>query len=323
MILRTEGTQNVEIMSVSRSLNKLIQIRVYSSNDLLNVKFGGKITTVCTRYYADYSFDYSKEIELWYNGKRRDLVFNDCHFSFHVKGYEKNTRNTEYVHSLTLTGCWPNGEEFTFDILLPKENEELVYVAYAIIILGETKNIEKAQNIWKIIRKTPYVGNAADRLQLVIEGENFAKSILRKHHFMTQVLKSGLQYHLQIVQEELGKLDFLKTDMPEEPSVFQTSLPEKEMEELINEIVDKLYDTYMDNKYFEDNLLKVEELQKAFLNVLLSIRDNHHNIDVHTLADVIHNVLKDEYLQDIYEVFPKVDLIAFLTNSNIEKDESI
>lgn len=210
MSLRSEGEQEIFFYSVQKSLKKIIQNKESNLTSLNNVRFGGKITTLCTRYWNDFSLDTSKEIELWDNGSRQDISVNGCLFSYLVKGYEGRTNSRGYSHSLTIKGCWPNDEEFSFDISIPYDMEELVAIAYAIIILSEAKDIEKASALWKIIIKQNYFSNPAQRLQFIIDGEALSKSIIEKYPFMTFALREGLKYQVEKAKEEISNLEFLK-----------------------------------------------------------------------------------------------------------------
>lgn len=209
MSIRNEGDQEIEFFSVSKSLQKIIQTRENGLSALSSVQFGGKITTICTRYWNDFSLDTSKEIELWVGGKKQDISLGDCPFSYHLDGYENRTNSRGYSHGLTIQGCWPNDDEFSFQFRIPAYMDELVAIAYVMIILSKTKDINQASKIWSIIIKDPYVGNAAKRLQLIIEGEDFSKNIIGEYPFMRQVLKDGLSFHIDKAKEEIAKLGLL------------------------------------------------------------------------------------------------------------------
>lgn len=210
MSLRSEGEQEIFFYSVQKSLKKIIQNKESNLTSLNNVRFGGKITTLCTRYWSDFSLDTSKEIELWNNGSRQDIIVNDCLFSYLVKGYESWTNSRGHSHNLNIKGCWPNDEEFSFDISIPYDIEELVAIVYAIIIISETKDFEKASALWKLIIKQDYFSNPAQRLQFIIDGETLSKRIIEKHPFMTSVLREGLKYQVEKAKEEISNLEFLK-----------------------------------------------------------------------------------------------------------------
>lgn len=210
MSLRNEGAQEIEFLSVSKSLKKIIEIKESGASALTSVKFGGKITTVCTRYWNDFSYNTSKDIEIWTDGNKKDILLNECLFSYLVKGYEGRTNSRGYAHGLTIQGCWPNDEEFSFDFTLSSQMEELISIIYAIIILSETRSIDKSKMIWKIIKKDYCSANPAERLNLIIEGEDFSRRVLEKYPFMTSAFKSGLEFQIEKAKEEISSLQFLK-----------------------------------------------------------------------------------------------------------------
>ena len=88
--------------------------------------------------------------------------------------------------------------------------DELVAIVYAMIIVAESKNLEKASEMWQIIKPEYFTRNAAQRLQRVIAGEEFFKNIREKYPFMTQVFKDGLNYQIEEAKKEINNLDFLK-----------------------------------------------------------------------------------------------------------------
>lgn len=210
LCLRKEGAQGIEYLSISKSINKIIEIKEPGASALYSSKFGGKITTVCTRYYDDYSFDTSKEIELWTDGTRKDISLNDCLFSYLVKGSERLTKSSGYSFYLTIEGCWSNNEEFSFFFSLSRYMDVLISIIFAIIIISETKDLDKSRSIMKIICTECYCSNPADRLKMIIEGEECSKKILEKYPFMVSLYKSGLRYQIEKAKEEISNLKFLK-----------------------------------------------------------------------------------------------------------------
>ena len=149
-------------------------------------------------------------IELYLDEKKQDIEINNCTFSFLVTGNESRTNSSGYRHELTLRGCWEDGNEFEFEFSLVNDMDELVAIVYAMIIVAESKNLEKASEMWQIIRPEYFTRNAAQRLQRVIAGEEFFKNIREKYPFMTQVFKDGLNYQIEEAKKEINNLDFLK-----------------------------------------------------------------------------------------------------------------
>ena len=209
MSLRKEGDTEVLFASVSKSLKRIIQIPE-TEEGLKKAKFAGKISNRCTRYWNDFSFDFYQNIELYLDEKKQDIEINNCTFSFLVKGNESRTNSSGYRHELTLRGCWEDGNEFEFEFSLVYDMDELVAIVYAMIIVAESKNLEKASEMWQIIKPEYFTRNAAQRLQRVIAGEEFFKNIREKYPFMTQVFKDGLNYQIEEAKKEINNLDFLK-----------------------------------------------------------------------------------------------------------------
>lgn len=209
MSLRKEGDTEVLFASVSKSLKRIIQIPE-TEGGLKKAKFAGKISNCCTRYWNDFSFDFYQNIELYLDEKKQDIEINNCTFSFLVTGNESRTNSSGYRHELTLRGCWEDGNEFEFEFSLVNDMDELVAIVYAMIIVAESKNLEKASEMWQIIKPEYFTRNAAQRLQRVIAGEEFFKNIREKYPFMTQVFKDGLNYQIEEAKKEINNLDFLK-----------------------------------------------------------------------------------------------------------------
>lgn len=203
-----EGERNVYYFRVCKTLNKLGQYRDVSTTSFEPKPFGAIMNQECTRYYDAYSFAVNKEILLYTDGITQDINLNDCVFSYVVKGY-KNIKRNDRIHTLILEGCWPNGVDFSFPFSLHIDMDELPAIIYAMVILSETKDVDRATNLWGIIRQEYYMGTAR-RLQLIMDGEAFFKGIIEKYPFMTQVVKDGLDFHIGKVKEDIQTLEFLK-----------------------------------------------------------------------------------------------------------------
>lgn len=200
MAIPKEGSKEVEYFVVAKSLNKLIQKTEVTSSALSYKKFGAKIITTYNRYYSDFSYAMSKEIEVWTDHSPRDISLNNCVFSYLVHGYEDRASGRPRYRSLEIQGCWPNSEEFTFQISIPYYVEELVAFIYAIIILAETQNKQKAYDMWDVISKSSFTGDRESQLQKILECQTFKNSIIAKYPFMTKILEEGLQYQLDNVK---------------------------------------------------------------------------------------------------------------------------
>lgn len=207
MRFSNQGDKQLSYAKVEKSLKKLIQSDCINQSALSSAIFGGQITTECTRYWNDFSLDTSFEIILFQNGSTKDIELNDFAFSFIVKGYESWTNSSGYTHEFTVVGCNPKGDEFEFRVPLIRDSGKLVCVIYAMIILSETSTLEEAHLIWNLISCCSYVDDASKRLHLIIFGENFSKKVLEKYPFMLQVIKNGLNYHIDKVKEEISKLN--------------------------------------------------------------------------------------------------------------------
>lgn len=200
----------IEYFSVSKSLRRLIQLKELEISALSKVKFGGKITTIYTRYNSNASFDSLKEIEIWTDGYKQDIYFNGCHFSYLIKGYKNQSWSQGLYHRLTIQGRWNNDEDFCFSFTLSNQMEELISIIYAFIIISETKDIQKADIIWKVVKQEYSIDDVADRLKLIIEGEKFLKNVLNKYPFMVFCIKDGLIFQIEKFKKDISNLKFLQ-----------------------------------------------------------------------------------------------------------------
>lgn len=209
MSFHKEGDKVMRTFSVSKTLNKIVQLEENSIAALNGKPFGASMIEECIRYYDTYSLDTKREIILYTNGVKRDIQLNDSLFSYIVKGSESYTKTYGDIHRLEIQGCFPKDNEFSFSFRIQGDMKELPSIIYAMIILSETKNIDKAAYYWGIINRDYYM-QTSTRLQLIMDGEIFFKKILENYPFMTQTVKDGLSFHIEKAKEEVQALKFLK-----------------------------------------------------------------------------------------------------------------
>ena len=205
----SEGQKDTRFYTICKTLNKLVQQEI-PENLSFSKDFCGKITVERTRYWNDFSWDDSLEIILFTNGNTKDINVNDCLFSYIIKGHEGRTNSYGYSHGLTIKGCWPNNEEFSFQFSISSNMDNLTAIIYAIIILSETKDLNVSSNLWRIISQAYYSKNVGERLQLILESKDSLSRISEKYPFMNRIIKDGLNYQIERVKEEINNLDFLK-----------------------------------------------------------------------------------------------------------------